>query len=152
VVLASGDVVLAKRDDSSTADLWDALRGGSTNFGIVTAVEMTCFPHPTLFRGANVLYLPLARKATLKALCNLGVAPFPEEGQPLNHAMWCITQYSGVKVINAILTTTGSPEQEKMHEFTSAWGRIPLIGRLHASTHGKFVTETGKLAPKGGSR
>lgn len=51
IVLASGEIIIASRDDSKTADLWDALRGGSTNFGIVTAVEMSCFPHPALFRG-----------------------------------------------------------------------------------------------------
>ncbi|KUI59504.1 Cytokinin dehydrogenase 1 [Cytospora mali] len=68
VVLASGEIITARRDDSKTADLWDALRGGSTNFGIVTAVEMSCFPHPAHFRGGTPFYLPSARQETLKAL------------------------------------------------------------------------------------
>lgn len=152
VVTASGEVVRAGRNDSETSDLWDALRGGSTNFGIVTAVEITCFAHPAFFRGTNVFYLPIARQATLKALVEVGCAPFPADSQPVSHAMWCITQFHGMKFINALLTTTGSPKQVRMDGFTSVWGRIPLTGRLGDSSHGKFIEEQGKLAPKNGSR
>jgi FAD/FMN-containing dehydrogenase len=152
VVTASGEIVRAGRNDSETSDLWDALRGGSTNFGIVTAVEITCFAHPEFFRGTNVLYLPIARQATLKALVEVGCAPFPADGQPVSHAMWCITQFYGMKFINALLTTTGSPKKVRMDGFTSVWGRISLTGRLGTSSHGKFIEEQGKLAPKNGSR
>lgn len=154
VVLASGEIIIARRDDSKTADLWDALRGGSTNFGIVTAVEMSCFPHPALFRGGTPFYLPLARQETLKALYRVAVAsnPFPGENEPINHAMWSITQTFGLKFINAMITTTGSTKQENLEDFTSVWGRIPLIGGLRTSSHGEFVERMGNLAPEGGRR
>lgn len=152
VVLASGEVVRAARDDERTADLWDALRGGSTNFGIVTAVEMICTPHPTVFRGANVFYLPMARRATLRALVDVGSEPYPEDGEPINHAMWCITHVAGVKIINALLTTTGTAEEVDLGAFVGVWGRIPLTGRLRASSHGNFIEEQGKLAPQNGNR
>ncbi|KAK2597531.1 hypothetical protein N8I77_012312 [Diaporthe amygdali] len=152
VVLASGEVVRAARDDERTADLWDALRGGSTNFGIVTAVEIACFPHPAVFRGANVFYLPMARQASLKALVDVGSEPFPEDGKPINHAMWCITHIFGMKFINALLTTTGTAKEVEMRDFVGVWGRLPLTGSLKASSHGKFIEEQGKLAPKNGKR
>lgn len=152
VVLASGEVVRAARDDERTADLWDALRGGSTNFGIVTAVEIACIPHPRVFRGANVFYLPMARRATLRALVDVGSEPCPGDGEPISHAMWCITHVAGVKIINALLTTAGTAEEVDMGAFVGVWGRIPLTGRLRASSHGKFIEEQGKLAPGKGNR
>lgn len=142
----------AARDDKETSDLWDALRGGSTNFGVVTAVEMICFPHPKIFRGTNVFYLPLAQHATLKALVDMGSASGPGDGQPISHVMWCITQFYGMKFINALLATTGSPKEVKMRDFVSIWGRLPLTGRLNSSSHETFTEEQGKLAPKNGSR
>lgn len=142
----------AARDDGRTADLWDALRGGSTNFGIITAVEIACFPHPETFRGANVFYLPMARRASLKALVGVGSEPFPEDGKPVNHAMWCITHVTGIKVINALLTTTGTAKEVDMREFMGVWGRIPMTGSLKASSHGRFIEEQGKLAPENGKR
>lgn len=146
-------MVRAARDDERTADLWDALRGGSTNFGIVAAVEMACIPHPTTFRGANVFYLPLARRASLRALVDVGSEPYPEDGKPISQAMWCITHVLGVKLINALLTTTGAAGEEDMAGFVSGmWGRVPLTGGLRASSHGRFVEEQGKLAPKNGTR
>ncbi|OJD13546.1 hypothetical protein AJ78_06006 [Emergomyces pasteurianus Ep9510] len=151
IVLASGEVVRAARDED-TADLWDALRGGSTNFGIITAVEIACFPHPTVFRGAIAFYLPYARQATLRALINMGLEPFPEDGEPINHGMWSITHYLGLQFINALLTTTGAPAEVDMNKFVDIWGRIPWTGILKTTSHRKFVEQQGKLAPKDGAR
>ncbi|OAX85593.1 hypothetical protein ACJ72_00007 [Emergomyces africanus] len=151
IVLASGEVVRAARDEE-TADLWDALRGGSTNFGIVTGVEIACVPHPTTFRGTNAFYLPFARQATLRALIDIGLEPFPEDGKPINHGIWCITHFLGLKFINALLTTTGTPEEVDMHKFVGVWGRIPWTGNLRTTSHGQFVEQQGKLAPKSGTR
>lgn len=152
IVTASGDIVLASRDDDATSDLWDVLRGGSTNFGIVTAIEMACFPHPDTFRGTNVFYLPIARHATLKALVNMAKDPSPQEGDPINHSIWSISHFMGMKFINAMLTTTGSPEQVDMRDWLRVWGRVPLTGNLKTRSHGDFITEYGKLVPSNGSR
>lgn len=142
----------ASRDDETTSDLWDALRGGSTNFGIVTSVEMACFLHPATYRATNAFYLPLARHATLKALVDMGLQPAPREGQPVNHSIWVISHFKGMKFINAMLTTTGSPKEVDMRDWLRVWGRIPLTGRLKAFSHGDFITEYGKLVPANGSR
>ncbi|VUC26900.1 unnamed protein product [Clonostachys rosea] len=42
IVLASGEIVNANA--SSNADLWKALKGGSSNFGIVTRFDLETFP------------------------------------------------------------------------------------------------------------
>lgn len=156
MVLASGEVVLARRDDDSTKDLWDALRGGSTNFGIVTAVEMSCFPSPPNFRSGALFYLPMARQSTLKAFYDLAAAPCPSAAEqdtaPISHAMWCITLASGVKVINTMVTTSGTPQEESLEAFTSVWGRVPFTGKIVPGTMGKFLEKMGKLAPEDGKR
>lgn len=58
VVLASGQIVNANA--KSNPDLWRALRGGSNNFGIVTAFDMRTFPQGKFwggFRGINITTL-----------------------------------------------------------------------------------------------
>ncbi|ROW13881.1 hypothetical protein VPNG_03633 [Cytospora leucostoma] len=152
VVLASGEIITARRDNSKTADLWDALRGGSTNFGIITAVEMSCFHHPALFRGAVPFYLPSAQTATLKALYRVASIPLPKDGEPISHAIWSINQIFGLKIINTMITTTGSSEEESLQDFTSVRGRIPFTGTIRSSSHGQFVERMGELSPEGGKR
>lgn len=113
---------------------------------------MACFPHPDSFRGTNIFYLPIARHATLKALVDMAKGPLPQEGDPINHSIWSISHFMGMKFINAMLTTTGSPEQENMRDWLRVWGRIPLTGNLKIRSHGDFITEYGKLVPANGSR
>lgn len=142
----------ASRDDEATADLWDALRGGSTNFGIVTAVEIACFPHPATYRATNAFYLPVARHTTLEALVSMGLEPSPGDGQPINHSIWSISHFMGMKFINAMLSTTGPPEEVDMRDWLRVWGRLTLTGNLKATSHGDFIVESGKLVPANGSR
>lgn len=47
VVLASGEVVYAT--ESSNSDLWLALKGGSSNFGIITRFDVATFPHDLMW-------------------------------------------------------------------------------------------------------
>lgn len=112
---------------------------------------MACFPHPAIYRGTNGFYLPMARHATLKALVNMGVQTSPQDGQPINHSIWSISHYMGMRFINAMLTTTGSAKEVDMHDWR-VWGRIPFTGNLKQSSHGDFITEYGKLVPVNGSR
>ncbi|PYI01314.1 FAD-binding domain-containing protein [Aspergillus sclerotiicarbonarius CBS 121057] len=49
VVLASGAIVNANR--TSRPDLYQALKGGSINFGIVTKYDLKTLPHDTLWGG-----------------------------------------------------------------------------------------------------
>lgn len=74
------------------------------------------------------------------------------DGQPVNHSVWCISHFMGMKFINAMLTTTGSSGEVDMRDWLRVWGRIPLTGNLKASSHGDFIVEYGKLVPANGSR
>ncbi len=53
IVLASGAIVNASQ--TSNSDLFKALKGGSTNFGIVTKVNVAAFPHNGLWGGQIVV-------------------------------------------------------------------------------------------------
>ncbi|CAK7237138.1 hypothetical protein SEUCBS140593_009856 [Sporothrix eucalyptigena] len=49
VVLASGAIVYASRDQN--ADLFQALKGGTSNFGVVTRLDLYAFPNTDLWGG-----------------------------------------------------------------------------------------------------
>lgn len=53
VVLANGTVVEA--DSNQNADLWMALRGGGSNFGIVTRIDMEAFPSKKMAHELRVI-------------------------------------------------------------------------------------------------
>lgn len=53
VVLADGTIVNANQ--TANADLWHALKGGSSNFGIVTRFDMEAFPAPDMFLDTRFL-------------------------------------------------------------------------------------------------
>ncbi|KAE8148199.1 hypothetical protein BDV25DRAFT_20937 [Aspergillus avenaceus] len=49
IILANGSLINA--NNSTHADLWKALKGGSGNFGIVTRFDLTTFPHKYFWGG-----------------------------------------------------------------------------------------------------
>ncbi|KAI3321032.1 FAD-binding domain-containing protein [Xylariaceae sp. AK1471] len=53
VVLANGTIINANQ--TNNADLWQALKGGSSNFGIVTRFDMEALPAPDLLRDIRFL-------------------------------------------------------------------------------------------------
>ena len=63
VVLASGQVTTASA--STNSDLWRALKGGATNFGIVTRFTARSFPFSRLWSG--FLYMPGSRAVKVLA-------------------------------------------------------------------------------------
>jgi FAD/FMN-containing dehydrogenase len=63
VVLSNGELITVTAE--SYPDLFWAMRGGSGNFGIVTAMEFRLFPHADFF-GGSVFY-PLSEARTIFA-------------------------------------------------------------------------------------
>lgn len=55
VVLANGTIINANQ--TTNADLWQALKGGSSNFGIVTRFDMEALPAPDVLRDTRFLAL-----------------------------------------------------------------------------------------------
>jgi hypothetical protein len=64
VVLASGDVINA--NSTSHADLFQSLKGGQNNFGVVTRFDLQSYPQGPFWGGA-VQYPPEADDAQLEA-------------------------------------------------------------------------------------
>lgn len=72
VVLADGRIVDANK--TSNADLFTALKGGSSNFGIVTRYDMETFESKDLW-GGIVTYPASTADHHFKALVNFGLNP-----------------------------------------------------------------------------
>lgn len=53
VVLTNGTIVNANKDQNS--DLWRALKGGGSNFGVVTRYDMDALPDKKLFHGERTI-------------------------------------------------------------------------------------------------
>ncbi|KAI1118681.1 FAD-binding domain-containing protein [Nemania sp. NC0429] len=53
VVLANGTIINANR--AANADLWQVLKGGTNNFGIVTRFDMEALPAPDILRDTRFL-------------------------------------------------------------------------------------------------
>ncbi|CAK1358537.1 Bifunctional solanapyrone synthase [Cercospora beticola] len=69
VVLGNGTTVTASKDDNP--DLFQVLKGGNLNFGIVTKVVLNTFPGGPFF-GGNVIYPADTADQQFKALVNFG--------------------------------------------------------------------------------
>ncbi|KAF2168179.1 hypothetical protein M409DRAFT_21623 [Zasmidium cellare ATCC 36951] len=69
VVLADGSIVTANQNGHS--DLFQALKGGSTNFGIVTRFDLMSFEEGNVF-GGLVLYPETTHEEQFDALLNFG--------------------------------------------------------------------------------
>lgn len=76
VVLANGSIVSATK--SSNSDLWLALRGGGSNFGIVTKIVYTTYPQGDVW-GGDVVYPTSSLDANLQAFYNFGANPNYDE-------------------------------------------------------------------------
>lgn len=68
VVLASGEIVDANAN--SNADLFRSLKGGKSNFGIVTRVDVKTHAQDTIWGGAIMYPLPETEDAQLEAFWN----------------------------------------------------------------------------------
>ncbi|KZM24384.1 flavin adenine dinucleotide binding [Ascochyta rabiei] len=72
IVLADGRIVNSNKN--TNADLFTALKGGSSNFGIVTRYDMETFPSENLW-GGIVTYPASTADQHFKALINFGLNP-----------------------------------------------------------------------------
>jgi UDP-N-acetylenolpyruvoylglucosamine reductase len=75
VVTATGEFIRVSAD--SNPDLFWAMRGGSGNFGIVTAMEFRLFPHADFF-GGSVFY-PLTEAPQVFAAYNEWIETLPSD-------------------------------------------------------------------------
>jgi len=121
VVLASGEVVYASA--SSHPDLWLALKGGSSNFGIVTRFDIAAYEIAEIWAG--VIAFPYSTE-TIRAQAS-GFHDFmaPENFDPAA-AMDLILYYAGgnLSVENALYYTEPIANPKIFHPFTSMAGAV----------------------------
>lgn len=75
VVTADGELVKASADEN--ADLFWGLKGGAGNFGIVTSLDFTLYPHTTVYGGA--VYHPVEKASEVLELYASWVSELPDE-------------------------------------------------------------------------
>lgn len=110
-MLASGDVVYASSDENP--DLFKVLKGGSSNLGIVTKLELTTFPNAPIW-GGIVLYPNDTASEQFDAFIKFGPAVNSDP-------------YGSVIVINAYLGATDSNVFMNAYEYTKPEPRPPLF-------------------------
>jgi FAD/FMN-containing dehydrogenase len=107
VVLASGAVVNANL--SSNSDLFKALKGGSTNFGIVTKVKVAVFANTGLWGGQVVV---LATNETTRQLQSAFTDFTTANNEYVDAAIMIMGKYSadGSRILDIGLASTNGTE------------------------------------------
>ncbi|KXJ90076.1 hypothetical protein Micbo1qcDRAFT_136211 [Microdochium bolleyi] len=120
VVLASGEVVTASRDGRS--DLFVALKGGSSNFGIVTNFRMTAIPCPKIWGGMS--FLPKATTPTaIDALVNFTADIAGDDGSNLV----CIFTYMPTFKDVVVATLYANVDGVEAPPIYKKWLEIPRV-------------------------
>ncbi|OBT50517.1 hypothetical protein VE04_08764 [Pseudogymnoascus sp. 24MN13] len=139
VVLANGEIVEAT--EKKNADLFWALKGGSSNFGVVTRFDMKTIPSKKVWAGIYTVaqqYLP----QFLEATANYSSAIT----DPLSHivpAVIPVPSGSEINYIGAVILFYDSNTLTYPRCF-EAFTSLPNIGNtLDFKTMDEFTTETG---------
>ena len=115
-MLASGEIVEADRDNN--VDLWQSLKGGSNNFGIVTRLDLATLEGIDLWGGV-VTYSNDTTKQQIQAMYNFG-----EEATNDRYASAItIWQYS---------TTTDTNMVINAYDYTKPVARAPIFDEFLA--------------------
>ncbi|KLU85117.1 FAD binding domain-containing protein [Magnaporthiopsis poae ATCC 64411] len=119
VVLADGSIVNANQ--TSRPDLYKALKGGSSNFGIVTRLDLETFQPPSTLWGGVMGWTSAATPAVIKAMKNFGDGA-SDHTDSSSIVFWTYTQGAGAPepIVMALLhNTAGVPEAPQYQEFLS---------------------------------
>ncbi|KAI1338701.1 hypothetical protein F5Y15DRAFT_416925 [Xylariaceae sp. FL0016] len=122
VVLASGEVVYASAGENS--DLWLALKGGSSNFGIITRYDLETFPSSMVWGGFNVLnYTSDVLQAQASAFSNF-MLPENYPNGTIDTDVGVILAYDtgSYFVLNTIFDSNPVPDSPTLSNFTSING------------------------------
>lgn len=135
IVLANGTVKYATA--CSDADLFWALKGGSSNFGIVTKFKLNTFPSSQVLAGVySVTDIP----AFLEATANFS----QHNTDPLAHVVPQVIQ-QGNMTIGGVILFYDSPDVEKPDCFAPFFDIEPVSSTVGFKTLAEFAEETGQL-------
>ncbi|RKL09813.1 hypothetical protein BFJ68_g8951 [Fusarium oxysporum] len=108
LVLANGEIVNANAEEN--ADLWQAMKGGSGNLGLITRIDM--YPiefvdrsNPSIW-GGNLLYKPESGPAVIDALIDF-TANVPKDENSSSIVYWAyLPALAGGTILNAAIENT----------------------------------------------
>jgi hypothetical protein len=148
VVTADGKIIYANKD--SNADLWWALKGGGSNFGIVTRFDVQTIPSGQIFAG-TISYDSSNIGSLFKSLQafaepgggqdnpKIGIMPNlfldPSSGNPGNQSAGVTAFYNG-------------PDGSALQNFTS----ISTASTAKTRTYADFIAESGTSGARGNFR
>ncbi|KAM4057466.1 FAD binding domain-containing protein [Hirsutella rhossiliensis] len=152
LVLASGDVVRASQ--TRHPDLFKALKGGNTNFGIVTHVEFAAFDLDDIWGGEVRVSLngPQASRAEmLDRICHATVDFVRNNNNDLDTGLQVATAYlsgnKGQLVDLALSNTAGVENAKAARPFLKMPNQVSNAARR--TKVADFVHEVSKFVPKG---
>ncbi|KAK3314825.1 hypothetical protein B0H66DRAFT_563727 [Apodospora peruviana] len=145
VVLASGVIVEASQTRNS--DLYKALKGGSTNFGIVTKVDIAAFPHDGFWGGQIVV--PATNVTTaqvLERVSNFTAA----NNDNVDAAVMIVASYTpdGNRIIDMGIASTDNTENPPI---LAPWFEVKpqLLNTVAHKSLANFVHEVTQPMPDG---
>ncbi|TGO54056.1 hypothetical protein BCON_0113g00160 [Botryotinia convoluta] len=142
VVLADGSIV--KANCSRNRNLWQALKGYSNNFGIVTRFDIRTFPQEN-FLGGCIVYDISTLDSQLK-----GFADLLENFDPYAAIMMSISwnqKRNGYSIFNNLEYTKNDTSPKSLKPFLDA--KSQYLNTMRLSNLADFTTETGKYAAPG---
>ncbi|KAH7084743.1 oxidoreductase [Paraphoma chrysanthemicola] len=151
VVLANGTIVNA--NGTSHRALWKALRGGSNNFGLVTAITLRTFSQGK-FWGGQTFHPITTRKAHFHALENLiAEVPYDKYAHFINNLVVTNASYGNWFIGNSLQYTKSDPPvpfPETFKPFTDI-PRVSLFpgapdNTLRVDNHTDFTLEYAALS------
>ncbi|OAA79999.1 FAD binding domain protein [Akanthomyces lecanii RCEF 1005] len=151
VVLASGKIVHANQKDNS--DLYKALKGGSTNFGIVTKITLAAFDFDGMWGGQLLLALdgPQAgHEQMIETITNTTVDFVADNHSDIDSGIQIVSTYlrNGTKVIDIALSNTANiANPPALQPFLKLPNQIGNTNR-HASL-AELAHETSLAIPRG---
>ena len=142
VVLASGEIVNANRDQNS--DLWLALKGGSSNFGIVTRFDIRTFPQGNFYGGLLITSIASVSEQ-LEGYMNL-LTNFDPYAAIIMSIVWNQTR-NDFTIYNNLEYTKAEENPPVFHPFTQA--QPQYLNTMRISSLHDITTEAGKFAKAG---
>ncbi|TLD18109.1 hypothetical protein PspLS_10466 [Pyricularia sp. CBS 133598] len=132
LVLANGSIVNANASNEH-ADLYRALKGGSSNFGIVTRFDLKTFSAPATLWGGTIGFAASAGAQLISTLQKF-VSVLGDEGHRSDSAIvfWTYTQGAGLPepiVISALHNVQGKVDAPGLADFVAIPGNITFAMR-----------------------
>ncbi|ATY62900.1 FAD binding domain [Cordyceps militaris] len=151
VVLASGHIVHANLQNNS--DLYKALKGGSTNFGVVTKIDLAAFDFDVMWGGQMILGLegPQAgREQMIETITNTTVDFVADNHRDVDSGIQIVATYlrNGTQVVDvAVSNTANIANAPALQPFLKLPNQIHSTNR-HASL-AELAHETSLAIPRG---